>query len=252
MTVTIDDVADDGGESDGPAGARDDVATDVENLVGGAGDDSLTGSGANNTLDGGTGADRLAGAGGFDRVTYAARAESQSVTIDGIADDGDASDGPPGAHDNVATDVEMLIGGSGADSLTGSEGANTFNGGAGADRFSGLGGVDTVTYAGRTEPLTVAIDGVADDGGTSDGPAGARDDVGLDVENLIGGKGDDSLTGSEARNRLTGGLGETSSAGWGQRRPRGHGRRRRRGAGLRWRRGGRRHRRRRGSAIDRL
>ena len=44
MTVTIDDSPDDGSSSDGPIGARDNVATDVENLVGGAGGDSLTGS----------------------------------------------------------------------------------------------------------------------------------------------------------------------------------------------------------------
>ena len=60
MSVTIDDLADDGGDADGPAGARDNVATDVENLVGGDGDDTLAGSAGRNDLNGGPGADSLA------------------------------------------------------------------------------------------------------------------------------------------------------------------------------------------------
>jgi Ca2+-binding RTX toxin-like protein len=215
VTVTIDDVADDGGSLDGPADARDDVATDVEYLVGGSGDDSLTGSAANNTFNGGPGADRLSGQGGSDRVTYANRTEPLTVTIDDVADDGGVSDGPAGARDDVATDVESLVGGSGDDSLTGSASANSFDGRAGADRFSGLGGVDSVTYGSRSEAVTVTIDDVADDGGVSDGPEGARDDVGTDVENISGGSGDDSLTGSAAANRLIGGAGADRFSGLG-------------------------------------
>ena len=136
-----------------------------------------------------------------------------TVTIDDVADDGSASDGPVGARDNVVSDVENLVGGNGADSLTGSAVNNSLDGGAGADRFSGLGGLDLVTYSTRTAPLTVTIDGTANDGGTSDGPAGARDNVRLDVESLTGGSGADSLTGSAVNNRLTGGRGADICAG---------------------------------------
>ena len=55
--------------------------------------------------------------------------------------------------------------------------------------------------------MTVDIDNVADDGGTTDGLPGARDNVSTTVEHIVGGKGADTLIGSAAANRLTGGLG---------------------------------------------
>jgi Ca2+-binding RTX toxin-like protein len=96
---------------------------------------------------------------------------------------------------------DRLRGGEGTDALDGSAGVDHLDGQGGADSLDGGADVDTVTYAGRTEPVTVTIDDVANDGGASDG---AADDVAVDVENVIGGSGDDSLTGSGAANRLTG------------------------------------------------
>jgi Ca2+-binding RTX toxin-like protein len=176
----------------------------ADRLLGGDGADSLHGDAQNDVLDGGPGADSMHGETGVDTATYALRTEAVTVTVDDLADDGGSADGVAGARDDVATDVENVIGGSGDDSLAGSAINNMLDGRAGADRYSGLAGVDTVTYALRTEPVTVTIDDLADDGGPLDGPAGARDDVGSDVENVIGGNGDDSLTGSAAANRLTG------------------------------------------------
>jgi Ca2+-binding RTX toxin-like protein len=213
VTVDIDNVADDGNASDGPVGARDNVKTDVENLIGTSGADTLTGSTGDNTLDGGNGADVLSGLAGTDTVTYASRTAAVSVAIDGVANDGNSSDGSVGARDNVMTDVENLTGGTAADTLTGSSADNTLDGGKGADILGGLTGIDTVTYAGRNTGVIVTIDGVANDGDASDGPAGARDNVLTDVENLTGGRGADSLTGSTAANSLTGGLGADTLRG---------------------------------------
>jgi Ca2+-binding RTX toxin-like protein len=53
---------------DGEAGERDTINTDVENLLGGAGADTLTGNGAANLLRGGPGGDRLSGRAGTDRL----------------------------------------------------------------------------------------------------------------------------------------------------------------------------------------
>jgi Ca2+-binding RTX toxin-like protein len=63
-----------------------------------------------------------------------------------------------------------------------------------------------VLYDDRTagEPVDVTIDGVADDGGALDG---GKDNVLLSVENVLGGAGEDTLTGSAAPNALTGGGG---------------------------------------------
>jgi glucose/arabinose dehydrogenase/Ca2+-binding RTX toxin-like protein len=216
VTVTIDGIANDGNAADGPTGARDNVNTDVENLTGGAAADTLTGNGAANVLnggngpdllDGGDGPDTLNGLGGADIASYASRTTGVTVTIDGVANDGNAADGPTGARDNVNTDVERLTGGTGNDTLTGSGANNVFNGGDGADSFNGLGGTDTVTYAPRSSGVTVTIDGIADDGNAADGQKRARDNVNTDIENLIGGAGSDTLTGSASTNVLTGGLG---------------------------------------------
>jgi hypothetical protein len=69
QTVTLDNVADDGNSRDGPAGARDNVKSDVENLIGGwAGGNSLTGSAANNRLTGGNQADSFYGLRGDDVI----------------------------------------------------------------------------------------------------------------------------------------------------------------------------------------
>ena len=92
-------------------------------------------------------------------MTYASRTDPVTADIDGAADDGEASEG-----DNIATDVENLTGGTGADTLTGDGGANLLDGGTGADVLNGGGGTDTVTYASRTAAVTADIDGAADDG----------------------------------------------------------------------------------------
>jgi Ca2+-binding RTX toxin-like protein/glucose/arabinose dehydrogenase len=207
VTVTIDDVANDGNSDDGTAGARDNVNSDIENLTGGSAKDTLIGSSDNNVLDGGTGADVLSGLGGTDTASYAARTRSVTVTIDGVADDGNSDDGLTGARDNVNSDVENLTGGTRADTLTGDAADNVLDGGNGADVLSGLGGTDTASYAGRTRSVTASINGVADDGNSDDGPAGARDNVNTDVENLTSGTGNDTLTGNGADNVLNGGNG---------------------------------------------
>ena len=215
MTVDIDGVADDGSASDQSGSLRDNVQTDVENLTGSPLADILRGGAANNVLDGGAGADTLGGLGGTDTVSYAARTTAVMVDIDGVADDGNADDGPAAARDNVQSDVEDLVGGSAADTLAGSAASNTLDGGAGADSLSGLGGVDTVSYATRTIAVTVDIDGVADDGSASDQSGSLRDNVQTDVENLTGSPLADTLAGGAADNVLDGGAGADALSGLG-------------------------------------
>jgi uncharacterized delta-60 repeat protein len=110
---------------------------------------------------------------------------------------------------------DKVCGGPGSDSLTGGVGGDSLTGGSGADQLNGGSGIDTATYVTHTGGVTVDIDGIADDGNATDGPAGARDNVKTDVENLIGGKGADTLRGNAANNRLTGWLGADSLLGLG-------------------------------------
>lgn len=148
----------------------DNIPVDVENCIGGSGNDDMTGSTLNNVLAGGGGADTLRGGAGNDRfdegdasnggdtfvggsgidtVDYSARSQSVSVTMDGVA----ADDGESGEHDAVKTDIEVCLGGSGPDTLVGSshadeihggDGDDILHGGAGNDDLSGEGGDDTL------------------------------------------------------------------------------------------------------------
>ena len=243
VAADIDGIAD-----DGEPGETDNVRTDVEDLVGGSGGDALIGSTTANTLrggpgndsldgsdladvlEGGPGADSLVGGTGTDSADYSARTAPVTADIDGSADDGEAGEG-----DNVGTDVEVLTGGSGNDALTGGALADTLNGGPGADALAGGDGIDTVNggdgndrfdggtggdsfaggegvdladYSARTAPVTADLDGSADDG-----ELGETDNIRTDVEDLLGGAGDDDLSGNVRDNRLDGGPGPDDLGG---------------------------------------
>jgi uncharacterized repeat protein (TIGR01451 family) len=206
VTVTLDGIYNDGesGENDS-IGANFD---DVENVLGGSGDDYLLGNAGANVLDGGGGDDLLdgdlgadtliGGAGTDDAADYTTRTSGVSVSLDDVANDGEA-----GENDNVGGDVEDIFGGSGNDTLTGNAGDNLFDGGDGADVLHGLGGIDTADYSNRFEPVDVSLDDAA-----NDGQSGEDDNVDGDVENIVGGFDDDTLTGNAQANVLDGGDGD--------------------------------------------
>jgi hypothetical protein len=110
-----------------------------DHLTGGPGDEGLWGGTGDDVLDGRGGADLLAGQEGTDTVRYADRTAPVSVSLvyGAIGTEGQAGEG-----DTVASDVERVVGGSGADSLTGNDGPNLLDGGPGADTIVGGGGAD--------------------------------------------------------------------------------------------------------------
>jgi Ca2+-binding RTX toxin-like protein len=129
----------------------------------------------------------------------------------------------------VAGDIETLTGGSGDDTLTGDGDANTIDGGGGFDTLAGgtatagadgadvfIGGVgrDRVSYANRTTPVFASIDGGALDGNDCPvtGPC-EKDNIGLDVEALEGGSGNDTLIGDSDGNTLVGNGGDDELEG---------------------------------------
>ncbi|MEL6235607.1 MAG: nidogen-like domain-containing protein [Pseudomonadota bacterium] len=96
----------------------------IENAIGGDGDDSLTGTGLENTLTGGAGADLLQGLGGDDLLTGNAGAD-------------DLKGG--GGHDR-------LFGGAGSDVLKGQTGKDRLIGGLDDDDLFGGGGADIFVF----------------------------------------------------------------------------------------------------------
>jgi Ca2+-binding RTX toxin-like protein len=113
---------------------------------GGTGDDTISGRGGNDRLDDmwfetaeevQGGSDTYSGGAGSDQLHYKARTAAVSITLDGVANDGEL-----GEHDNVAADVETLAGGSGNDFIGGGTGAELLIGNDGDDRIVGGGGND--------------------------------------------------------------------------------------------------------------
>src|SRR3954447_72162 len=95
-----------------------------------------------------------------------------------------------------------LQGGNGNEKITGGPGDDVLIGDAGSDTLSGSAGRDTADYSARTAPVSVSLNGAADDG-----EAGEQDNVANDVEILAGGSGDDQLSGNDGDNVLLGNAG---------------------------------------------
>jgi hypothetical protein len=154
-------------------------------LLGGAGDDMLTGMDAADTLNGEAGSDTMDGGAGPDTfnggterdvVLYSRRTAGQPVTvdIDGAAgDDGGAIDEDTGVFDSLMSDVENVKGGAGDDSITGNASANVLFGNGGVDELFGLGANDE---------LRVNGDGLAD---TANCGAGGSDHVFRDLADIF-------------------------------------------------------------------
>lgn len=144
------------------------LPTDVQ---GGAGDDTLrTGV----LPDGRT---RFAGGAGLDRADYGARVSALAVTLDGAPNDGAKNE-----KDDIEKDVEVVVGGAGADKVVGSPADDTLYGGPGNDTLDGRNGADTL------------------DGGDGD-------------DLVKGGPGRDTLDGSNGADELLGGAGTDTHRG---------------------------------------
>jgi uncharacterized repeat protein (TIGR01451 family) len=209
-------------------------------LKGGGGDDRELGGAGKDRFsqdEVADGADVLSGGVGNDVVDYSLRSHGVAVSIDGVQDDGDPA---VPERDNVLIDVEGVLGSRAGDRLIGSGTANGLIGGDGKDRIDGMGGpdridggagpdvesggdgddvffqgtaingsdrlaggagTDTAHYGVRTAGVDLSINGLDDDGEPGEG-----DLILSDIENLVGGLGRDTLTGSDDPNAISGGF----------------------------------------------
>ncbi|QFU15000.1 calcium-binding protein [Microvirga thermotolerans] len=148
-------------------GFQADRIVNVENAIGSAQDDRLTGNDFANTLEGGAGNDTLDGAFGDDRLDGGAgidtvRYVGTSPLTVSLAVAGAQNTGVYGSDTLIG--IENLEGGAGADRLTGNGDGNVLAGGAGADTLEGgLGndtldggaGEDRAVYAGNSTAYTI-------------------------------------------------------------------------------------------------
>jgi serralysin len=152
------------------------LASIIENAIGGAGDDTLTGNEVANVLTGNGGADNLYG-----------------------GDGGDTLNGDAG--------TDTLKGGAGADTLNGGADNDSLKGGGGADALNGGAGSDTADYA-FSSAVTVTL-GAVGAGGDAAG------DTYNSIENVSGSAEGDTITGDGNDNILTGGAGNDTLTGGG-------------------------------------
>jgi Ca2+-binding RTX toxin-like protein len=118
-----------------------------------------------------------------------------------------------GGNDNIAGGIggTCTLAGSDTDSLNGGDGNDTFQMGVlpnCSDILDGGAGTDMADYQMRAATLLVDIDGTADDGATLD-----ADNVKTTVEGVMGGFGNDTITGSTAADDLHGGAGDDVISG---------------------------------------
>ncbi len=193
--------------------AQGDTLINIENLTGSNFADVLTGNSGANILRAGAGNDLLVGSGGgdimdggadVDTVDYSASTAGVQVNlVTGLGAGGFA------AGDTLIS-IENLVGSNFADVLTGNTGANILRAGAGNDVLVGSGGgdimdggtdVDTADYSASIAGVTVSLVTGLGIGGFAAG------DTLISIENLVGSKFNDVLTGDAGANVISGGAG---------------------------------------------
>jgi VCBS repeat-containing protein len=165
-------------------------------LYGDAGNDILYGEAGNDNLNGGTGTDMLYGGTGDDMLN----GDAGDDTLDG----GDGND--------------RLNGGDGNDTIIGGAGNDLFYGGAGDDIFlinvdtpqgndliNGDAGIDTLDFTGATAAVNINLSKT-----TAQTVSPNLVLTVLNLENIKGGSGNDTLAGNALNNVLTGGAGADS------------------------------------------
>ncbi len=133
----------------------------------------------------------------------------QSVYLDlRDQDDSVTNSASIGVEVSAGDGADKLTGGSSGDKLYGGSGDDLLDGGLGPDILSGDEGRDRVTYAARTAPLNVSLGSF-----WGDGESGEWDYVSSTVEEVVGGSGDDRITGTSAANTFIGGAGNDTLDG---------------------------------------
>jgi Ca2+-binding RTX toxin-like protein len=179
----------------------------LDTLNGGIGNDTLNGDAGNDTLNGDAGDDILNGGVGIDVLNGGADNDTINVVL---------GEGPDTINGGAGIDTLNIIGTAAANTLTvayaGGPMITSFNNPT-PNTFTGieavtadlLGAVDTLSYAGSTVDVTVVLDSnlaVAGEVGTASGFSSIAN-----IENVIGGTGNDTITGSALANNLQGGAG---------------------------------------------
>lgn len=156
--------------------------------------------------------DSLDGGDGIDLVDYSQNAGR--VVVD-LASGTTKEYGPAGStsadevlYTDTLANLENVTGTAFDDEITGDAADNVLQGGAGDNTLTGGGGADTVSFAGGTESITVDMSTWSTTLPTLQPNAFGGTDTISGFVNVIGGAGDDFITGDHDDNVLSGGAGE--------------------------------------------
>lgn len=200
------------------------------------GADHLYGMGGDDVLEGMPGADFLDGGDGQDTASYASAGTlvipswgvytqvGIGVTVSLLDPTKNTSDAAGDRYTSIENLIgsnfadtlqgdsnnNVILGGGGADSLDGGAGDDSFEGGDGADFIDGGSGMDLISYADSASAVSVLLSNGIHGSGSGGSATG---DTFANIENIIGSAFDDILGGSDAQNRILGGLGKDTLYG---------------------------------------
>jgi Ca2+-binding RTX toxin-like protein len=199
----------------------------ADRMTGDGNDNRFTGLGGNDTISGGAGSDTIR----YENDDLYGATTGVSVNLaTGTATDGFGDT-------DTFTSIENAIGSIFSDDITGSSAANALSGEGGADSLYGGGGIDTLDggagaddlYGGNGADALIGGDGIDyaryDDanygnlvinlGNPGANNGAAKGDTYTGIEGIVGGAGNDTVTGDAARNYLQGGGGVDTIDGLG-------------------------------------
>ena len=180
---------------------KEDRIRNIENVVGGSAGDKLKGDSGANLFRGGGGKDTIDGSAGLDTADYSDKTQKVEVTLNKSTA---VAVKVNGASEDTIRNVENIYGGSAGDKLTGDSLANLFRGGGGKDTIDGSAGLDTADYSDKAQKVEVTLNKSA---AVTVKVNGAAEDSIKNIENIVGGKGNDKLTGDSLANLFRGGAG---------------------------------------------
>ncbi len=184
-------------------------------ILGGAGNDTLSGSNFTDNIDGEAGDDFIQGGSGSDIL--AGGADNDTIYGGSGADNADGGLGDDSILGNSGKDTlfgndgaDIIIGGGGRDSIRGGNGADIIRGDRGPDSLFGEAGDDTISGGAGKDSISGGdnADSLVGNGGSDGINAGAGADMvkGLGgVDTILGFTGNDTLNGGAAGDVLIGG-----------------------------------------------
>ncbi|MDC0933601.1 hypothetical protein OAR97_07085, partial [Arcobacteraceae bacterium] len=208
----------------------------IENIVGSDYDDTIEGDSGDNTLKGGTGTDTLTYENATGGVTVNLANSVNNTGSDGTDTISGFENLTGSDHDDILTGdtgINTIHGEDGDDTITGGADSDILYGDAGNDTFKVLLGDGDDTIDGYTDGVTIDIDdasnkdtidysGITDttyhaevdlsqtspSGIVTDGSTVEQTDTLINIENVIGSSGDDTITGGSETNILEGSDGD--------------------------------------------